>query len=170
MESSKESNPRISMIAAVAANRVIGAKNDLIWRLPEDLKRFKRITSGHPVIMGRNTYLSLGRPLPKRTNVVITSSEEFAKEVPEGVIVVKSLMEALVMAPDLDDEEVFIIGGGRVYAEALGFADRLYLTLLDQEFEGDVWFPDWTEQFQNVIEEEEFIEGEITGKYVTLER
>lgn len=158
------------MIAAVAANRVIGAKNDLIWRLPEDLKRFKKITSGHPVIMGRNTYLSLGRPLPKRTNVVITSSEEFAKEVPEGVIVVKSLMEALVMAPDLDDEEVFIIGGGRVYAEALGFADRLYLTVLDQEFEGDVWFPDWTEQFKKILEEEPFVEGEITGKYVTLER
>lgn len=165
-----ESNPRISMIAAVAANRVIGAKNDLIWRLPEDLKRFKKITLGHPVIMGRNTYLSLGRPLPKRTNVVITSSEDFTSEVPEGVIVVKSLMEALVMAPDLDEEEVFVIGGGRVYTEALGFADRLYLTLLDQEFEGDVWFPDWTEQFQNVIEEEEFAEGEITGKYVTLER
>jgi dihydrofolate reductase len=170
MESSKESNPRISMIAAVAANQVIGAKNALIWRLPEDLKRFKKITSGHPVIMGRNTYLSLGRPLPKRTNVVITSSEEFAKQVPEGVIVAKNLMEALVMAPDLDEEEVFIIGGGRVYAEALGFSDRLYLTLLDQEFDGDVWFPEWREQFQNVIEEEEFEEGEVTGKYVILER
>jgi dihydrofolate reductase len=165
-----ESNPRISMIAAVAANRVIGAKNDLIWRLPEDLKRFKKITSGHPVIMGRNTYLSLGRPLPKRTNIVITSNENFAKEVPEGVIVVNSLMEALVIAPDLDEKEVFIIGGGRVYAEALGFADRLYLTLIDKDFEGDTVFPDWTEQFPTVIEEEAFEEEEMAGKYVILER
>ncbi len=162
-----DSNPRISIIAAVAANRVIGNKNELIWHLPEDLKRFKNLTTGHPIIMGRKTFESIGRPLPGRENIVITSQEDYQ---PEGVTVVHSLMEALILAPELDSEEVFVIGGGRVYAEALGFADRLYLTVLDQEFEGDTIFPDWSEQFECVVSEEPFAYNELSGKYLTFER
>ncbi len=162
-----ESGPRISLIAALASNRVIGKDNQLLWQLPSDLKRFQNITNGHPIIMGRKTFESIGRPLPKRTNVVITSQEDFH---PEEVIVVHSLMESLILAPDLDEQEVFIIGGGQVYAESLGYADRLYLTIIDHDFEGDTVFPEYQEQFGTLVEEKIWQEGEFTGKYLILER
>ena len=162
-----EYGPRISLIAALASNRVIGKDNQLLWQLPSDLKRFQKITNGHPIIMGRKTFESIGRPLPKRTNVVITSQEDYH---PEEVIVVHSLMESLILAPDLDEQEVFIIGGGQVYAESLGYADRLYLTIIDHDFEGDTVFPEYQEQFGTLVEEKIWQEGEFTGKYLILER
>ncbi len=159
--------PVISIIAAMGSNRELGKDNQLLWHLPADLKRFKSITQGHPVIMGRKTFESIGRPLPKRTNVVISSQENYQ---PKGVTVVSSLMQALILAPELDEEEVFIIGGGRVYAESLGFADRLYLTLVHGEFEAGTFFPEYQEQFGTVIEEKSWQEGEFSGEYLTLER
>lgn len=126
-----------SLIVAVAENGVIGGQNRLLWHISEDLRRFKTLTSGHPVIMGRKTFESLGRPLPNRTNVVITRQ---AIELP-GCTVVHSLDEALARFGD--EEEVFVIGGAQIYAEALPRADRFYLTRVGHAYEGDTRFPAW---------------------------
>ncbi|MEG0498721.1 MAG: dihydrofolate reductase, partial [Alistipes sp.] len=112
----------ISIIVAVAENGVIGDKNALLWHISEDLRHFKAITSGHPVVMGRKTWESLGRPLPNRTNVVITHQDLQI----DGCLVVHSLAEAVALFGV--DEEIFIIGGAQIYAEALAVADHLYLT------------------------------------------
>lgn len=127
----------ISIIVAVAENGIIGDKNTLLWHISEDLRRFKALTTGHPVVMGRKTFESLGRPLPNRRNVVI-SRQELAID---GCEVVHSLDEALALFPS--DEEVFIIGGAQIYAEALPIADRFYLTRVGHTYEGDTRFPDW---------------------------
>lgn len=128
----------ISVIVAVAENGIIGGGNSLLWHISEDLQRFKKITSGHPVIMGRKTFESLGRPLPNRHNVVITRQKDYA---PAGVTVVSSLEQALALFADT--EEVFITGGGEIYAQAMGIADRLYLTTVMHDYEGDTHFPEW---------------------------
>ena len=128
----------ISIIVAIARNGVIGGDNRLLWHISEDLRRFKALTTGHPVVMGRKTWESLGRPLPGRTNVVLTRQPDFA---PEGAVVVHSLEEAVRMFPP--QEEVFIIGGGELYAQALPLADRLYITTVEADYEGDVRFPKW---------------------------
>ena len=125
----------ISIIVAVAQNGVIGCGNKLIWHLPDDLKRFKRITMGHPVVMGRRTFESIGRPLPGRTNVVISRNGGFG---PEGVTVVSSVEQALEMFPV--DEEVFIIGGEQIYGQTVDRADRIYYTEVDQSPGGDAFF------------------------------
>lgn len=132
------------MIAAVAANKVIGKDNDLIWHLPIDLKFFKNTTEHHHVIMGRRNFESIPekyRPLPNRTNVVVTRQSDY---VAEGCIVVNSVEEGLRVAKENGDDEAFIIGGGMIYAYSLdkGLADKLYLTILDKEYEGDTWFPE----------------------------
>ena len=115
----------ISIIVAVAKNGTIGDKNALLWHISEDLRNFKRITSGHPVIMGRKTFESLGRPLPNRTNVVISRTTTHI----EGCTVVDSLEKAIALFPT--DEEVFIIGGAQIYAQALSLADKFYLTKVE---------------------------------------
>lgn len=137
----------ISIIAAVANNRVIGVNNTLPWHLPEDLKRFRALTMGHHIVMGRKTYESLGRLLPGRTTVIVSRSAGF--DVP-GALVAGSLQEAL--AKCLNDEEVFVIGGAQLYRDALPVAHRLYLTEIDADFEGDVFFP---EMEQSVWQESE---------------
>lgn len=130
----------ISIIVAIAKNRAIGKDNKLLWHLPDDLKRFKKITEGHVVIMGQKTYESLPkRPLPRRTNIVLTDDEDFN---PEGAIVVNSIQGALLEARRYNDfGEIFIIGGASVYRQFLPLADKLYITQIDKEFEGDVFFP-----------------------------
>lgn len=129
---------KISIIVAVAQNNAIGKNNALLWHIPEDLKNFKKITMDHPLIMGRNTYLSLPvRPLPKRINIVITDKPE---EKFEGCITVHSLNEALSECQDA--REVFIIGGGMVYSQAINFADKLYITKVHQSYDADTFFPD----------------------------
>lgn len=138
----------ISIIVAIARNGVIGGDNSLLWHISEDLQRFKRITTGHPVVMGRKTFESLGRPLPKRTNVVITRQKDYHAE---GCTVVHSLDEALKLFPP--QEEVFIIGGGEIYRQALPIADRLYITHVGHDYRGDTHFPDidpaqWKETFR----------------------
>lgn len=140
----------ISLIVAVAENGVIGDKNSLLWHISEDLKHFKTLTSGHPVVMGRKTYESLGRPLPNRTNVVITRQQ---LEIP-GCEVVHSLTEALALFPK--DEEVFIIGGAQIYAEALALADRFYLTRVFHAYQGDTHFPAWNEAEWSLTTSESF--------------
>jgi len=126
----------ISIIAAIANHNVLGKNNKLIWHLPADLKRFKKITSDHCVIMGRKTFESLGRPLPNRTNIVITRNKYFKAE---GCIVVNSLTDALNYAKA--DANLFIIGGANIYKQALAYADILDLTIVHHTFEGDVFFP-----------------------------
>lgn len=127
----------ISIIAAVAENGVIGGKNSLLWHIREDLQHFKALTTGHPVVMGRKTFESLGRPLPARRNIVV-SRQQLAIA---GCETVHSLDEALALFGP--DEEIFIIGGAQIYAEALPLADRLHLTRIEHSYEGDTRFPDW---------------------------
>lgn len=138
--------PRISVIAALAKNRVIGIENRLPWRLPEDLAHFKALTLGHPILMGRKTFESLGRPLPGRTNIVITRNAHYQ---PEGCLVADSIPAALALCGDAD--EAFFIGGAELYAQAIPLADRLYLTEVDIEAAGDAWFPEYdTHAFREV--------------------
>jgi len=131
-------SPRITLIAAVANNGVIGRDGDLPWRLPDDLKAFKRLTLGNPVVMGRKTWESIGRPLPERRNVVMTRSDDYQTP---GADVVHGASEALELLDGVD--EVMIIGGGAIYRQFLGRADRIYLTEVDADIEGNVTFPDF---------------------------
>ncbi len=134
---------KIVLIAAFAQNSVVGINNTLPWHLPEDLKYFKRTTSGKAIIMGRKTYDSIGRPLPNRTNIVITRNSEFKAE---GVQVVSSLQAAIDLAGEVNFingvDEVMIIGGASIYEEALPQAERLYLTHVHADVEGDAYFPE----------------------------
>ena len=153
----------INIIVAIAENGVIGDKNRLLWHISEDLRNFKRITSGHPVIMGRKTYESLGRPLPNRTNVVITRSEILI----EGCTVAHSLDEAVGMFPV--DEEIFIIGGAQIYEQALPIADRFYLTRVGRAYDGDTRFPEWDESEWRLVSREQFDRGENFDAPFTFE-
>lgn len=129
----------ISLIAAIAKDNVIGYANTLPWgRLPADMKYFRKRTTNHCVIMGRKTYQSLGRPLPNRTNIVITHDRTFSAS---NCVVVHSLTNAIDYATSRDNE-VFIIGGAQVFRQALPIADRIYLTFIGEEFHGDAWFPE----------------------------
>ncbi|MEO5572471.1 MAG: dihydrofolate reductase [Bacteroidia bacterium] len=127
----------ISIIVAIGENRVIGKDNQLIWHLPTDLKRFKQITLGHCVIMGRKTFESMNKALPGRTNVIITRQKDYVKE---NCLVTDSLEHAIELCKD-DDDEVFIIGGGEIFKEAIRLTDKIYLTQVHHSFEGDVFFP-----------------------------
>ncbi len=140
----------VSVIAAVAENQVIGADNSLIWHLPEDLKNFKRLTMGKFLIMGRKTWESIGKPLPGRTNIVITSSRQYEVE---GCLVFNSLQMALHYADQQGQDEVFIIGGGEIYRQALPVADKLYLTSIKAAFAGDTFFPEINSEEWEVVSE-----------------
>lgn len=157
---------RISMIAALGKNRELGKNNALLWDIPEDMKHFRELTTGHAVIMGQRTYESIGRPLPNRTNIVLTIDTEFKAP---GCIVCHSLEEAFAKAREFEREEVFVIGGGSVYAQAISSAERLYLTLVDGEFDADVFFPDYSE-FGRVVERKEGSDGTYEYGFFVLER
>ena len=129
---------RIAMIAAMANNRVIGKDNQMPWHLPEDLRHFKAMTLSKPIVMGRKTFESIGRPLPGRHNIVISRNTDFC---PEGVTFVTNYEDAISAAGEC--EELVIIGGGQLYAQFLPKADVLYLTLIDLDVDGDTFFPDW---------------------------
>ena len=143
----------LTLIAAVARNGVIGDRNTLLWHISEDLKHFKTLTTGHPVVMGRKTWESLGRPLPNRVNVVITRQ---SIEIP-GCRVVHSLDEAVALFGA--DEELFVIGGAQIYAEALPRAGRFFLTRVFHDYEGDTRFPAWNESEWRLVEAESFPHG-----------
>lgn len=144
----------VSIIVAIAENGVIGDKNALLWNIREDMRRFRTTTSGHPVVMGRKTYESIGRPLPKRTNVVITRGNTAF----DGCLMAHSLEEAIALFPH--DEEVFIIGGAQIYEQALLLADRLYLTVVHRQYEGDTSFPQLDMSQWRELAREEFAQGE----------
>ena len=129
----------ISCIVAMANNRVIGKDNDIPWYLPADLQYFKKTTLGHTVIMGRNCFVSIGKPLPKRTNIIITRDPYFISTV---CLTAHSISEALHLAHDQGESEVFIIGGGQIYEQTQELWDKLYITQVDLEVEGDVFFPE----------------------------
>ena len=132
-------HPVISAIAAMAENRIIGNNNQLPWRLPADLKHFKAITTGHPILMGRKTYTSIGKPLPHRTNIIITRDTAFTAP---SCKVVTSLENAIQYALSENVSEIFIIGGAEVYQQLLPHIQRIYLTIVHHMFEGDVYFPE----------------------------
>ncbi|HHX8581810.1 TPA: type 3 dihydrofolate reductase [Vibrio diabolicus] len=138
----------ISMIAAMADNRIIGKDNQMPWHLPADFAWFKRCTMGKPVVMGRKTYESIGRPLPGRLNIVISREEKLKIE---GVTTVTSIEQALDVAGDV--EEVMIIGGGAIYAACLPMANKLYVTHIEAAIDGDTQFPDWGDQFKETYSE-----------------
>lgn len=127
----------IILIAAVAENNALGKNNDLLWHLPLDFKRFKEITSGHHIIMGRKTFESFPKPLPNRTHVIITRQKDFEYE---GCIVAQNLENALAVCPK--NEDLFIIGGGEIYAQSIHLADQLDITRVHHSFDADVYFPE----------------------------
>lgn len=177
---------KISLIAAISENRVIGRDNELPWHISEDLKRFKEITQGHPVIMGRKTYESIGRLLPNRTNIIITRDKNYSVE---GAVIVHSLDESIEKAkksihdsriktvelsnmnhvPSTDENEVFIIGGGQIFEQAIRVADKLYITIVHKSIEGDVYFPDYSE-FKKEVYRRESSNSEFKYTFIDLEK
>lgn len=159
---------RLSLIAAMDRNRLIGAGNGLPWHLPADLAHFKRLTVGKPIVMGRRTFESIGRPLPQRENIVVSRNPDFMAE---GCTVVHGLLEAIEAARGV--AEVMIIGGASLYVEALPLAGRMYLTLIDAEFEGDTWFPAYDpQQWREVASESRAADdaNPYALRFVTLDR
>ena len=147
----------ITIIAAIAKNNALGKDNDLIWHLPADLKRFKKVTTGHHILMGRNTFESIGKPLPNRTTIIITRNKNYFKE---GCLIANSIEEAIEMVENKDD--VFIIGGAQIYKESIekDLVDRLDITQVHHEFEADVFFPEidlkiWKETAREDLEADE---------------
>lgn len=159
-------HPRISIIAAIGKNRELGKNNELIWRISPDLKRVKALTTGHPIIMGRKTYESIGYPLPNRTTIVVSNTVHQLA----GCMVAPSLQEAIEKASEIDREEVFIFGGARIYHASIDFAHRLYLTVIDDtDVHADAYFPEYT-MFTKEIAHEEHPEHIPSFRWITLER
>ncbi|MDZ7318163.1 MAG: dihydrofolate reductase [candidate division KSB1 bacterium] len=155
----------ISIIAAMSLNRVIGKNNQIPWHIPDEQQRFKRITWGHTIIMGRKTYESIGKPLPGRTNIVITRQQNYSAP---GCIVVNSLEAALKSCPP-NETEAFIIGGEQIFQLALPLAQRIYLTTILQEFQGDAFFPEFsTSDFK--VTTTELIQAPIPYSFAIFER
>lgn len=160
--------PIVSLIAAIGRNRELGKRGaeQLLWHIPEDFAHFKTITMGKPVIMGSKTYESIGKPLPGRHNIVIAQAEAYTAP---GCTVVHSIDDAVAAANKAGSNEVFFIGGGYVYAQAIAYADRLYLTLIDADFPtADLFFPPYDDFI--VVSEEQGENEQYTYKFVTLER
>ena len=156
----------INIVVAIGKNRVIGKNNQLIWKISDDLKRFKAITSGYPIIMGRKTFESIGKPLPNRTNIVVTRNTEYAID---GITVVNSLDGAIKKGFELG-EQIFIIGGQEIYKQAIEKANRIYLTLVEDTAEGDAFFPDYS-MFKKIISKEDFETKDGLGySFIVLER
>ncbi|HEX5539133.1 MAG TPA: dihydrofolate reductase [Methylophilaceae bacterium] len=158
--------PRLSLIAAIARNRVIGLNNALPWHLPEDLKRFRALTTGHHIIMGRKTYESLNRLLPERTTVIVTRNAEYSVA---GAVMANSLPQAI--AASAADEEIFLIGGAELYRDGLPLAQTLYVTEIDAEFDGDAFFPEFDlVQWQETAREKHISAQGLPFAYVTYRR
>ncbi len=159
---------KVSMIVAASANNVIGADAGLPWRLPEDMRRFKEITMGKPIIMGRLTYETIGKALPGRRSIVLTRQADYKQE---GIDVVTTTDAALELAGDAD--EVMIIGGGKVYEQLLSMTDRIYLTRVHEEFDGDTFFPEINEDEWRIVSSEPLPpndERPFSISFQTLER
>ena len=169
-----DDNVRLALIVAMARNRCIGIDNKLPWRLAADLQYFKRITSGKAIVMGRTTYDSLGRPLPNRTNIVITRNPDW--EGPIGTRVVHSLEAALALAESVAvcnyQDEALVIGGAEVYAQALPQCQRMYITEVETDVDGDAFFPAWeSAQWQEIVRERHFDESsQLHYSFVVYDR
>ncbi|MFT7643899.1 MAG: dihydrofolate reductase [Pirellulaceae bacterium] len=158
----------ISLIVAKSENNAIGIDGDLPWRISEDLKRFKRVTMGHHLLMGRKTFDSIGRLLPGRTTIILTRQENFSFD---GALIARSLDEAIQLAHG--DDEIFIIGGAEIYRQALPRVDRIYLTSVNSTVEGDAFFPDLDDDQWQVAEESEHPadeKNEFSHRYQILNR
>ncbi|MGG6229332.1 dihydrofolate reductase [Tenacibaculum sp. SDUM215027] len=142
----------ITLIAAIAKNNALGKDNDLIWHLPADLKRFKKVTTGHAILMGRNTFESIGKPLPNRTSIIITRNNNYFID---GCLIANSIEQAIEL---VEGKDAFIIGGAQVYKEALeqNLVDRLDITVLHHEFEADVFFPKIDKNIWKEVAREDF--------------
>jgi len=140
----------IALVVAAAENNVIGKDNNLIWHLPADLQHFKSITMGHPMLMGRKTFESIGKPLPGRTTIIITTQQDYKAE---GCVVTHSLQEAIEKGRELD-EQLYVIGGAEIYRRILPQADTIYLTRVHESFDGDAYFPELQEDAWQLIAEE----------------
>ncbi len=159
-----------SAIVAMGENRVIGDDNTLPWHLPADLQHFKKITLGHPILMGRKTYTSIGRPLPKRTNIILTRNPKLAAP---GCIVITSLDKLADHAELATTEEIFVIGGAEIYQQLLAKIQRIYMTIVHDEFGGDTYFPEldmkkWKQTSREFHEADE--ENEYDYSFLRLER
>ena len=153
----------ISIIAAMGKNRVIGKNNSLPWKLPADMKHFQDLTTGKPVIMGRKTFESIGKPLPNRKNIIMTKDQNYKAE---SYIVVHSIEEALKVA---ENDEVMVIGGAQIYKEFLPRANKMHLTLIDADFEGDAYFPEYKiEEWEEIAYEEHERDAKNQYNYVFL--
>lgn len=166
----KQKKAKVCIVVAMSKkNRAIGNKGKLLWHIPDDLKRFKKLTLGHPVIMGRKTFDSIvsyiGGPLPDRTNIIVSRS----KLCIEGCLVFDSIEKAIEAACAVDDSEIHIGGGSEIYEQALPYVDRLYLTLIDNERDADTFFPPFPE-FTKVIARENHTHNGIAYEWVTLEK
>ena len=162
---------KIILIVAKATNQVIGKDNQLIWKLSADLKRFKNLTTGHHILMGRKTYDSLGKPLPNRTHLIITRNPDF--QAPEGHYAFSSLEEAVIFCNKIEVEKLFIIGGGQIYKKALPLCDQLEITEVHAEPEGDTFFPEidptqWKETGREEFPADE--KNEFPYAFVTYEK
>jgi len=158
----------ITIIAAIAKNNALGKDNKLIWHIPADLKRFKKVTLNHHVIMGRKTYESLGKPLPNRTNIIITRNANFKAE---GCVVVNSLQDAIAVAKE--DKSPYILGGAEIYKQAILIADKLDLTFVHHNFEADAFFPEidktiWKETLREDFKAND--KNKYDYSFVTFER
>ena len=145
---------KITLVAAIASNNVIGKENSLPWNIPEDLKRFKQMTSGHTILMGRKTFDSIGRPLPNRQNIVMTKDENFERE---GIKVINDFDEALEIIKE-SNEDVFVIGGSKIYELFEPVANSLAITRILKDFEGDAFFPDINWDLWQIEKEENFFD------------
>ena len=157
---------KISIIAAIGENRELGRGNKLLWHISADLKRFKQLTQGHAVIMGRKTYESISKPLPNRQNIIVTRDVDFKVS---NCFVVNSIKKAIIVAKEVSPGEIFFIGGGEVYRQALPYADKLYLTLVSGRYEADTFFPPYP-AFNRVVFEQKGEEKGIKFKWVELEK
>jgi len=157
---------KLSIIVAIAKNRVIGINNTLPWHLPEDLKRFRALTMGHHIIMGRKTYDSLGRLLPGRTTVIVTRNTDYKVE---GALIAHSLQDAIALCKA--DDEVFLIGGAELYQEGLKLSSKLYITEITLNVEGDAYFPEYSsDEWQESSREAHVSEQGLAFNYVTYVR
>ena len=159
-----------SIMVARSDNRVIGKDNDLVWHMPADLRYFKETTMGHYAIMGRKTYEAVDKPLPGRTNIIITRQPDYRRE---GCLIVHSVEEALALGEENGQEEVFILGGSQIYELAMDMADRIYLTEIKAEFEGDSYFPEIDSSKWKEVKREEHAPDEKNPHpyaFVVLER
>ncbi len=157
------------MVAAIGARtRALGKDNKLLWHIPEDLKHFRRLTEGHPIIMGRTTFESIGKPLPKRTNIIVTRDKNYTAE---GCMVCHSPEKALARACEVEQDEIFIIGGGQIYKEFFPYADKLYMTLVDDDAPGDTYFPEYQKEFAHVMRQDDrVLDGGLRYSFVELRR